>query len=208
MAEGWKKWFWRSAGFGAGFATVLTMLIAGWAWYVSRPARPKPWSTKAIVAEYDYADTDGDKNNIVFYYTLINNTDVDYTIIDDNGAELAVKLERENSISKPYTGSDILKGDFPVFIPPHGRARFGIHIGYPYSEKYDRTASDDEKHNWGTRLAKYITDELGNVDGFEMFDSTERYEVVFSNGWKERAKEPIRLKSSEVEIRPAQPKRQ
>jgi len=37
---------------------------------------PKPWDKKAITAIYDFVDTEGEKNTIVFYYTLQNNTEL------------------------------------------------------------------------------------------------------------------------------------
>ncbi len=207
MVEGWKKWFWRSAGFGAGVAFILVIIIGGAIWWYDRPKPPKPWNTKAITAEYDYVSTEGEKNSIVFYYTLVNNTELDYRVSNGSDVDLSIRLARENSISQEAKGDDnLMRGDFPIFVPAHGRARFGIHITYPYSEKYDDKATDDEKHDWGTKLAKYITNELGNVDGFAIFDSIDRYELVFPNGWKERAKEPLRVKPPHYEILPPQPK--
>jgi hypothetical protein len=203
MNEGFRKWFWRSAGFGAGAVLMLAILTGAVIWWVDRPKPPKPWNTKAIRAEYDYVSTAGDKNNIEFYYTLINDTDLDYRVSGGGDVDLSVKLGRENSISQPSKGDDnSMKGDFPIFVPAHGRARFGIHIAYPYSEKYDDKATDDEKHDWGTTLAKYITSELNNIDGFVMFDSVERYEVAFPSGWKDRAKEQLRVKSPKIDFQP------
>ena len=69
MADKWKRWLFRSAGFGAGFALALVFLAGGWFWYSSRPKPPKPWDTKAIQAEYDYVSSEGKDNDIVFYYT-------------------------------------------------------------------------------------------------------------------------------------------
>lgn len=43
--------------------------------------------------------TEGDKNTLVFYYTLQNNTDFDYTIDDVSKITLLVKLEREKNLS-------------------------------------------------------------------------------------------------------------
>ncbi len=79
--------------------------------------------------------------------------------------QLAGRLGREHSISIVQSGEGFLTGDFPVFIPAHGRSRFGIHLGYPYSEKFDGRASEDARYDFGTKLAKYIATDLANLDG-------------------------------------------
>jgi hypothetical protein len=66
MTDGWKKWFWRSAGFGSGAVLMLAVIAASVIWWIDRPKPSKPWNTKAISAEYDYTTTEGDDNNIVF----------------------------------------------------------------------------------------------------------------------------------------------
>ena len=163
-------------------------------WYSSRPKPPKPWDNHAVVAEYDYVTTQGDANNIAVYYTLQNNTDFDYEVNLAGQIQLAAKLGRENSLSINKSGDNNLTGDFPVFVPAHGRARFGLHLKYPYGEKYDSNASEDERYDFGTKLAKYMTSELSNLDGFVILDQTRRYKIEFPNGWKARSHEPLRVK--------------
>jgi len=119
-----------------------------------------------VSAEYDYASAEGDKNNIAIFYTLQNNTDFDYEIRSADQVQLAGRLGREHNISIVQSGEGFLTGDFPVFIPAHGRSRFGIHLGYPYSEKFDGRASEDARYDFGTKLAKYIATDLANLDGF------------------------------------------
>jgi hypothetical protein len=135
----------------------------------------------------------------------VNGTDFDYRVSDGEDVQMSVKLARENSISLPLKGNENgLSGDFPVFAPSRGRSRFGIHINYPYSEKFAYSASEDDRHDYETRLAKYVATDLGNVDGFVIFDGSKRYEIVFPNGWKERGKEQLRIKASERKDQPVQ----
>lgn len=191
----WKRLFLRAAGFGAGFAAVLILIGGGVVWYSNRPKPPKPWDNRAVVAEYDYVTTEGDANNIGVFYTLQNNTDFDYEVHSADQVQLAGKLGRENSISLEKSGDDNLTGDFPVFVPAHGRTRFGLHLRYPYSEKYNSAASEDERYDFGTKLAMYMTSELSNLDGFVVLDQTRRYKIEFPNGWKARSHEPLRTKA-------------
>lgn len=81
----WKRFLLIGAGFGAGVATISALILGGWMWYRSRPAKPKPWDTRAIVATFDYPATetgqftdDPKAESIVVYYTLENETDTDY----------------------------------------------------------------------------------------------------------------------------------
>src|SRR5215469_14593923 len=95
----WKRLFINAAGFGAGFA--LTFVLCAWGIYLyeSRPRPLKPWNTNAVIADFDYTSVEGDKNTIVFVYTLQNNTDFDYKISNADSVSLGAKLEEENSVS-------------------------------------------------------------------------------------------------------------
>lgn len=194
MAD-WRLALVKAAGFGVGLALALAFAGGAWLWYSNRPKPPRPWDSRAVVAEYDYVTTEGDSNNIAVYYTLQNNTDFDYEIRSMDQVQIAAKLERENSISVERPEEGHLTADFPVFIPARGRSRFGIHVKFPYAEKSDDKASDDEKHDYGTRLAKFMTSEFSNLDGFVFLDSGRRYRVEFPGGWKARSKEPLRAKT-------------
>ena len=39
-------------------------------------------------------------------------------------------------------------------------------------------------------IEKYITDEMSNLNGFELLDSTNRYDVIFPCGWKKSLTQP------------------
>jgi hypothetical protein len=195
MAD-WRRMFIRAAGFGAGFALALISVAGTWLWYSNRPKPPRPWDGHAITAEYDYVTTKGDNNNIAVYYTLQNNTDFDYEIRSLDQVQLAAKLERENSISVERSEEGFLTADFPVFVPARGRSRCGIHLRFPYPEKSDNKAPDNEQHDYGTRLAKFMTSEFSNLDGFVFLDSGRRYRVELPSGWKTRSKEALRAKTN------------
>ena len=192
----WRRVFVKAAGFGVGLALALVSVGGAWLWYSNRPKPPKAWNSRAVVAEYDYVTTEGDNNNIAVYYTLQNNTDFDYEIRSMDQVQFAAKLEQENSISVERSEEGHLTGDFPMFVPARGRSRFGIHIKFPYAEKADDKAPDDQKHDYGTKLAKFMTSEFSNLDGFVFLDSSRRYRVEFPGGWKARSKEPFRARSN------------
>ena len=154
MIEGWKKLAIRAAGFGAGFALISALLIGATLWWSSRPVKPKPWNTKAITAEFSDIFAEGEKNTLVFVFTLQNNTEKDIQIADDTSIHLGALLQRSNAFS--FDIGDVLKTDYPIYIPAKSRVRFKIHVNSPYSINEDMGASDDVRHDWETTVCKYV----------------------------------------------------
>ncbi len=81
-----------------GIVTVvgLAVVVGTYIWYDNRPkppVPPKPWNLLAIKADYDYAYTEGDNNNIIVYYTLENTTDFDYRVEDGQNVLMSAKLK-------------------------------------------------------------------------------------------------------------------
>lgn len=187
MAE-WKRPFLVGVGWGLGTAVGLAILIGGFLWYAQRPklpTPPKPWNTAAIKAEYDTTDTEGEKNTVVFYYTLENTTDFDYLVESSDRILMSATLMKEKNLS-PFGENQ--KIDYPLFVPARKRIRFPIHIGYicPLKEKKD--ANLEERRKFRRDVEKYVMDEMGNLDGFDLLDETNRYEIIFSSGWKQSSK--------------------
>jgi hypothetical protein len=184
----WNKILIRSAGFGAGFAVAVCAIVGMWAWYSNRPKPIKPWDKGAVTAEYQYVRPQGDKNNLCFTYVVQNNTDVDYRIEGEEGIEITATLKDTNGLSE--SGKDITT-DYPVFVPAHRRVRFLMTIPYPYPVKADANATHAERKQYNAQVAQYVTDKLANLGGFVLFDSHNRYEIDFPNGWEQDAKEPV-----------------
>jgi hypothetical protein len=147
------------------------------------PAPPKPWDSKSIKAEYDSASTEGDSNNIEVSYTLENTTDFDYRVTDATNVTMTAKLARQNELSS--FNEDSGKIDYPIFIPAKKRVRFDIHINYQYPVKQTLPHPDlEERRKYRAGLEKYMSEELGNLDGFDFLDESSRYEIIFPAGWK------------------------
>jgi hypothetical protein len=168
---------------GAGFALALAIIAGATLWYSSRPERPKPWNSKAIVATFDYPDVEGaggSSKTLVLYYTLENTTETDYRMPKRDQLEIAGRLRRQNSLG----GAQLVKIDEEdLFFPAKHRRRFAIHVGYPIDADLgpDRT-KEDQRRKSGT-IAHVIKDEMPNLNGFVIFDSTQHYEIDFPNGW-------------------------
>jgi hypothetical protein len=179
----WKRTLLIGAGWGLGTAVGLAAVAGAFIWYESRPkppTPPKPWDTSAIVADYNYVDTEGDANTIVFYYTIENKTDFDYRIEDGRDILMSAKLIKHKDLS-PF--KDAQKVDYPIFVPAKKRVRFPIHIGYPcpFKETKEDEADNGKKHR--EAVQKYIVDTFQNLGGFDLLDEVNRYEIVFPDGW-------------------------
>jgi hypothetical protein len=178
----WKKALLIGVGWGIGTAVGLALIVGGFFWYMDRPrppVPPKPWNVTAIKAEYDTVKTEGDKNTIVFYYVLENTTDFDYRLQNGENVVMNGKLQRENSLT-PFMKPEGI--DYPIFVPARKRVRFRIPlIGYSYPENGKKDVKSDQ-----AALEKYVADHMSNLDGFDLLDETNRYEIVFPSGWKKR----------------------
>jgi len=183
----WKTIVLRSFGFGAGFALALCAVAGFWLWYSGRPKPQKPWNKQAITAEYDYVRPEGDKDNLAFNYVLENNTNSDYRVDSDSGVEITGELKQENEFSQ--FGRRYITTEFPIFVPAKSRVRISLSIPYTYPIKEKDDPTLDERKKYTTDVAKYVMDKMGNLNGFVIFDTSNRYEIDFPNGWEERAKQ-------------------
>jgi hypothetical protein len=183
----WKRVLLRSAGLGGGFAIVLCAIVGTWVWYSGRPKPPKPWDKRAITAEYDFVRPNGDKDYLTFHYILQNNTDFDYRVDSDNEIQISGRLKQEKGYS---TFADrYVTTEYPIFVPAKNRVWVSLTIPYPYPVKEKEKPTDDERKQFTTAVAKYVVDEMGNLGGFVLFDTRNRYEIDFPAGWGERAKQ-------------------
>jgi hypothetical protein len=182
----WKTILLRSVGFGIGVTLALCGLAACLIWYNDRPKPPKPWDKQAIVAEYDGARLYGEKDDISFFYMLQNNTDLDYRIESKSGVEVTAKLKQEKGFST--FGAGFVTTDYPVFVPARSRVWIGLSIPYPYHTKEKDNPTPEERGQYSLAVEKYVTNELTNLDGFVLFDTSSRYEIDFPGGWEKQVK--------------------
>lgn len=175
----WKRLAIRSLFFGAGFALMAAVIGGGIAWYNNRP---ESWNTKAITAEYDGVDTEGEKNTLVFYYTLHNNTKKDYTISEYSKIPIFAKFDDERlsgNHSVPW-----LTYDKPLFIPAGHKIRFLLHLKSTYPKNYNKDVPREEQKNFRKKIEKYLGEKYPNLDGFVLFDKSDHYEIRLPRGWE------------------------
>lgn len=178
----WKRLIVIGASFGVAFALALSAIVAATLWYSSRPKRPKPWNSKAIIATFDYPGVEGDTNpkTIVLYYTLENTMEADYRMPKKDQLEINGRLRRENSLSG---GSLFSIDEDENFLPPKQRRMFALHLGYPMkAELGPEQTKGDQRRQWQV-IANFMKKEMPNLNGFVTFDTVNRYQIELPNGW-------------------------
>jgi hypothetical protein len=131
-------------------------------------------------------------------FKLVNNTDQDFRLDGQSDHKFAARLSHENSLAFDDDAKSIRLG-YPIYVPEHGRTRLVVHLKQPYisSEPEDPPdGSDDERHDWETKVSRYATDHFRNLGGFAIFDTTSRYEIDLPSGWEKRSKDSLRLKEA------------
>jgi hypothetical protein len=176
--------FLKAVGVGVGAILMLALIAGGVVWYSSRPKLPKEWNTAAITAEYSYADTYDNENHLQFCYVLQNNTAYDYNLTSDLVTHRGLKLARENGFSE---FPDAISGVYPAFIPAKQRGRFCLHLAYAASVVEPPHPTDDQRKAFRKEVENYMSSQLTNLDGFELFDTTNRYQILLPAGWRSKS---------------------
>jgi hypothetical protein len=184
----WQRILLRSAGAGAGAILAIALVLLAVVWYSGRPKHPAPWNANAIRATYDRVDTGSieqqgnTKQELWFLYVVMNTTDFDYKIEQSDPLTLMGKLEVEHSL----LNADDITIDRPVFIPAKQSVRIKLHMpSYDFKEVRPDYHSAEYKQ-YAAKVIQYINTNLANLDGFVLYDNTNRYQINFPGGWKKK----------------------
>jgi hypothetical protein len=176
----WKRLVLKSAAFGAGFALMLCVIVGLWLWQLNRRKPQQPWNNIAIKAAFTDLEVfaEADKCYFDFRYSLENTTERDYTVSSD--AKLRVRLTKDMS----YMDIPEMTWEQGVFIPARQKVNIKVRVPFQYSDyNFSKKQADDRGE-----LAHFANKRLAEIDGFALFDPTDRYRVDFPNGWPEAVK--------------------
>lgn len=178
MRDDWKRWLFKSMGFGAGLGAVLAAVAGLGMWYSSRPKPPKPWNKSAIRASFvDFGGSLQDNAlSVTFTYSIENTTDYDYQLPT---SQKIMALQRNNVLNE--IGQDWKP--IELFVPAHHKVqlKFGVPIGGATD-----SIKAKEDHKW---LLKQLLSYLKDTAGFVVFDEINRYEIKLPSGWENDIKE-------------------
>jgi hypothetical protein len=130
--------------------------------------------------------TDQPDSKLEFEYVLENKTDKDYELQKYSALKIAARLEDTNSLTGFADENEIVL-KVPVFVPAHQKTRITISTpSYGFSPPTHLTSSStlDEKHKYYAEVAAHVAKEMSNLNGFELFDESNRYQVELPSGWK------------------------
>jgi hypothetical protein len=197
MDMNWKRALVIGVGWGLGTAAALAVMVAFYSWNQNRA---KPWDKKAISSEFEGIRTEGDAETFAFYFTFENHTSKDLNITSAD--ELLINARIHDSQSLMLLSDEYGHLDFPIFVPQNSRSRVIFHMNnYHYPSKTSQPKTHEERERYQTEMATYVTKEMSNLDGFEIFDKIRHYEIVLPGGWKsnvhpaDSATEPTRAPS-------------
>jgi hypothetical protein len=149
--------------------TVITIIVGAPLWISSRPVKPKPMNSHAILATYSGMGMQvrGDAMHLTVTYGLKNTTDNDYAL--PTVGELMI-VNPENKGLDAITG---FTWDSTTRIPPGHTVNLKFDIPYPLSD-YNKTSEQltDDK-----AMVEFIEKRLKEIDGFVFFDYVDRYEI-------------------------------
>jgi hypothetical protein len=185
-----------AASAGAGFALVITLVIAGIWWFQSLPKR---WDERGITASFDNAqllDVDAlarqyggvveGKNSespftLVLHYTVANSTTADYRLTDNTSAMLFVKRGAN------LTSGGDANGHYPLFIPAGQRVDFTINYVFsipdPFAKYGGRMLGQGVQKAFADNPSRFIQDHVPQLNGFALFDESHRVHIDFPKGW-------------------------
>src|SRR5271155_2804929 len=191
MDDRWKRWFIKSAGFGAGFALALACIGGAGLWYVNRPTPQKPWNRSAITAAgAPDLKVSEDGNQIEFSYSVANNTKIDYRI--ESSPQVKVMAQwRDGTLTLPMP-VDVAPLRLPAFIPARqkGMLVFSLELSDTPRRSHLKAAPDfipdppskaavaENNKQYQERVRAYLEANFGQVDSFVLFDEANRYQII------------------------------
>jgi hypothetical protein len=138
-----------------------------------------PWNSHAVEGSFAgvrVREIDASNSAIVFLYDLNNQTDADYQLTKGPAVKIMSRLKSTGSLSseKPVALND------SAFVPSRNRTRISVEIKQPFlwPGRMDSRSED--------RIRRLVADEVGDIEGFVLFDGSTRYQIDLPGGWPEQ----------------------
>lgn len=155
----------------------LGLIAASGAWYLFPLHHLPTWNRSAVTATFIGAqvqETNLGNATLLLTYSLQNHTDFDFRLADGPGIFLMSRLKPSGTLSSQQQ----THLSYPTFLPARQRARIALELT-PLSAW--RTENDPPFEGKFKELFTQLTD----VQGFVLFDQTNRVEIEFASAWRE-----------------------
>ena len=178
----WKKILLASAGFGAGFAILLTIsaLIAVWLAH-----RPKPWNSTAITARPNHlvVETAGEELHFRFRYALTNHTGADYIVVGPENAALMKKIPEDSSLQR----LDGATWDDTIRIPAGQSVNVIFDVPIKLADfntsAADLNGDDQSSDQMPAKYSQFVGSRLKEMNGLVLIDYANRYRIDLPRDW-------------------------
>ncbi len=165
----WKKWFWRSFGFGAGFAVVLMCAM----WWNFRTPEEKPWNATALTAKYTVltAQVRDEQLHLEWTYAVRNTTERDYHLPGPAYADLMKSLPENGGLQK------LDKATWATDITIPVNQTVNVEFDVPISlASFNIKGQELEPKD---KFFEFASKRIKEMNGFVFFDYSSRYQITF-----------------------------
>jgi hypothetical protein len=144
---------------------------------------PTAWNSRAIHSTFAgvrVREIDLSKSEIVFLYDLDNKTDNDYQLAKGPAVVIMSRLKSSGSLSSEKQ----VALASPAFVPARNRTRIELGITRAFNWPARMDASSE------MRIRQLVAGELGDLEGFVLFDQGMRYQIELPGTWPSSEKAP------------------
>jgi hypothetical protein len=173
--EQWKKLL--LIGLATSVATLAVLVLFSSLRGQSAPVKsPQGWNAGAVRATFasvEVRQLNPTSAAVVFFYDLENNSGSDYQIDAGPNLRLMSRLKSDGSLVADRRA----KLTDNAFLPVSNRTRVGVQVDCPFTWPSQRDSAADAK------VRTLVSQEISNLRGFVLFDSTSRFQIELPGGW-------------------------
>ena len=163
----WKRGFIKTAGVGAWFALVLTVIATFGIWYFNRAAQPKPWDENRLNVTRDYFWMIPKENRVQINYILENRSDATFLVSAAHEVEYEAKYKGQKA--SEVLPKDAMEIDYPVSVPAHSRKELTITLTRDFSEiNRPENGSCEAIQEFSQKVMRRVQDDMPNVEALQL----------------------------------------
>ncbi len=137
-------------------------------------------SVRGSFAGLQVHEVDPGHVQLIFYYDLDNESDADYQLTKGPETVVMTRLKSNGSLSS----DEPMELDHSVFLPARNRTRISLQttqvFGWPSGMQAGQIGPVNQD-----KFRTLVTQEVGSVSGFVLFDQAKHIQIELPGGWQE-----------------------